>query len=66
MKPITEFLGQVSDFIWGPFFLIPLLLGAGLFLTIRLKALQLRQLWPARIEVFPEFLKGLRSVSAES
>ena len=33
--------------IWGPFVLIPLLLGTGLFLTIRLRLLQFRKLGPA-------------------
>lgn len=43
----TDILSTVSDFIWGPWFLIPLLLGTGLFLTIRLRGLQFRQLGPA-------------------
>ena len=38
---------QVSGFIWGPLFLIPLLVGTGLYLTIVLRALQFRQLGPA-------------------
>jgi AGCS family alanine or glycine:cation symporter len=33
--------------VWGPFVLIPLLLGTGLYLTIRLGGLQLRKLAPA-------------------
>ncbi len=37
-------LAAVSDFIWGPYLLIPLLLGTGLFLTIRLRGLQFREL----------------------
>ena len=44
MNVITEYLKIASDFIWGPRFLIPLLLGSGLFLTIRLRAIQLRQI----------------------
>jgi alanine or glycine:cation symporter, AGCS family len=43
----TLLLGQASDFIWGPYCLIPLLLGTGLFLTVRLGGLQFRQLGPA-------------------
>jgi AGCS family alanine or glycine:cation symporter len=54
MSVITEYLKIASDFIWGPWFLIPLLLGAGLFLTIRLKAIQLRQLGPALYLAFFE------------
>lgn len=54
MSGITAYLEIVSGFIWGPFFLIPLLLGAGLFLTIRLRAIQLRQLLPALYMAFVE------------
>ena len=34
----------VSGIIWGPFVLIPLLFGVGVFLTIRLRLLQLVRL----------------------
>lgn len=54
MNAITEYLKIASDFIWGPWFLIPLLLGVGLFLTIRLRAIQLRQLGPALYLAFFE------------
>ncbi len=37
-------LSTLSDFIWGPYLLIPLLLGTGFFLTIRLRGLQFREL----------------------
>jgi len=33
-------LETISGFVWGPWFLIPLLLGTGLYLTIRLGGLQ--------------------------
>ncbi len=36
-------LGSLSGLIWGPFFLLPLILGTGLFLMIRLRAMPLRQ-----------------------
>lgn len=42
-----ENLDSIDGFIWGPFFLIPLLLGTGLFLTIRLTGLQFRYLFVA-------------------
>ena len=48
--PVGDFNSLLSDIgsvIWGPFVLIPLLLGTGLFLTIRLRALQFRKLGPA-------------------
>src|SRR5210317_642217 len=46
-ESINQFLTSASDFIWGPSCLIPLLLGAGLFLTVRLRGLQFRQLGSA-------------------
>ncbi|WP_058234631.1 alanine/glycine:cation symporter family protein [Devriesea agamarum] len=54
MPEDTSFLTHLNDIIvaidgivWGPFLLIPLLLGTGIFLTIRLTGLQLRKLIPA-------------------
>lgn len=44
---MNEFLGNVESFIWSPYLLIPLLLGTGLWLTIRLGLLQVRKLGPA-------------------
>ena len=38
-------LTQIRDFIWGPFFLVPLLLATGLYLTVRVRGLQFRELW---------------------
>lgn len=42
---MIQLLGQISSFVWGPLFLVPLLLLTGLYLTIRLKGLQFRELW---------------------
>lgn len=47
MTELLNILDQVSSFVWGPFLLIPLLLGAGLYLTIRLGGLQFHKLIPA-------------------
>ncbi|MFL0578137.1 alanine/glycine:cation symporter family protein [Dietzia sp. 179-F 9C3 NHS] len=47
MENFASLLGDIGSVVWGPFVLIPLLLGTGLFLTIRLKLLQLRKLGPA-------------------
>lgn len=44
---IQEFLDWLGGIIWGPFVLIPLLLGTGIYLTIRLGALQFTKLFPA-------------------
>lgn len=45
MTDPTALIQRASDFVWGPFLLIPLLLLTGLFLTIRLRGLQFRKLW---------------------
>ena len=47
VEEINTFLADIGSVIWGPFVLIPLLLGTGLFLTVRLRALQFRKLGPA-------------------
>ncbi len=44
MEQLESVLKAVSGFVWGPFLLIPLLLLTGLYLTIRLRALQFRVL----------------------
>ena len=44
MAAIERFLSQASGFVWGPLFLVPLLLFTGLYLTVRLRGLQFRQL----------------------
>ena len=47
MDAVAEFFDTISGFVWGPFLLIPLLLGTGLYLTIRLGGLQFTKLLPA-------------------
>ena len=44
MDQLLEMADIISGIIWGPFVLIPLLLGVGVFLTIRLRLLQLLRL----------------------
>ncbi len=44
---LNAFFGELSGIIWGPFVLIPLLLGTGIWLTIRLGGIQFRKLGPA-------------------
>jgi AGCS family alanine or glycine:cation symporter len=44
---MDSWLQAVSDFVWGPTFLIPLLVGTGIFLSVVLRGLQFRQLGPA-------------------
>ncbi|MDO5700221.1 MAG: sodium:alanine symporter family protein [Bowdeniella nasicola] len=47
MEQLENAFATASSFVWGPFFLIPLLLGTGVILTIRLRVLQLSKLGPA-------------------
>ncbi len=44
VESIESVLGAMSSFIWGPWLLIPLLLGTGLYLTIRLGGIQFLKL----------------------
>jgi AGCS family alanine or glycine:cation symporter len=41
---VQDLLSAISDFVWGPFLLIPLLLLTGLYLTIVLRGLQFHKL----------------------
>ncbi|MDP8222830.1 MAG: alanine:cation symporter family protein [Candidatus Lernaella stagnicola] len=41
MEFLQDLLGRVSGFVCGPYFLIPLLVGTGIFITVRLKFIQL-------------------------
>ena len=43
-ESLNNFLGSLSSIVWGPFLLIPLLLGTGIYLTIRLGGIQFRAL----------------------
>ncbi|MGJ9401784.1 alanine/glycine:cation symporter family protein [Arthrobacter sp. KK5.5] len=47
METPATILGDISSVVWGPFLLIPLLLGTGLYLTIRLGGLQFLKLGAA-------------------
>ena len=58
---MLEILNQIDGIIWGPFVLIPLLLGTGIWLTVRLGGVQFTKLVPAlrlaflrRVEELPE------------
>ena len=52
-KTLLPYFQAVSDFVWGPYLLIPLLLATGLYLTIRLRGIQFtelgRSLWIALV-----------------
>lgn len=45
MKILEQWVGNASSFVWGPWFLIPLLLFTGFYLTVVLRGLQFRELW---------------------
>ncbi|RJE87272.1 alanine/glycine:cation symporter family protein [Paracoccus onubensis] len=47
MDGLEAFLGQIGSIVWGPYLLIPLLLGTGLYLTWTLGGIQFSRLWPA-------------------
>ncbi|RRJ88662.1 sodium:alanine symporter family protein [Gulosibacter macacae] len=47
MDQLQSILDSIGAFVWGPWLLIPLLLGTGIVLTVRLRFLQLRKLGPA-------------------
>ena len=44
-EQLMPYVTRASDFVWGPFLLIPLLLLTGLYLTIVLRGLQFTKLW---------------------
>ncbi len=62
MDAFSDFLSTLDSLVWGPFFLIPLLLGTGLWLTIRLSGLQFRKLGSAlRLALIDRSDEGVES-----
>lgn len=47
MDGLEKVLGDIDTVVWGPFFLIPLLLGTGIVLTWRLRGIQFTKLGAA-------------------
>jgi AGCS family alanine or glycine:cation symporter len=47
VEQFTQFITDIDDFVWSIWFLIPLLFGTGLVLTIRLRGVQFTKLIPA-------------------
>ena len=48
MESLNTLISRIDSFVWGPFFIIPLLVGGGIFMTVRLKLIQvvgLRHAW---------------------
>ncbi|WP_047260739.1 alanine/glycine:cation symporter family protein [Corynebacterium uterequi] len=52
MEQITAALSAASGVVWGPFVLIPLLLGTGIYLTVLLRGIQFRTLGRALRHAF--------------
>jgi len=40
MESFSALISKIDSFVWGPYFLIPLLVGGGIFMTIRLRLIQ--------------------------
>ena len=40
LESLTTFIADMNGIVWGPYFLIPLLCGTGLYFTIRLGGVQ--------------------------
>ncbi|WP_449045210.1 alanine/glycine:cation symporter family protein [Paracoccus versutus] len=47
LDQMEAILGKIGGIVWGPYLLVPLLLGTGLYLTIRLQGIQLVRLGAA-------------------
>lgn len=43
LSNLTKFVSDVNGFVWGPYFLIPLLCGTGLIFTVKSKGVQFRK-----------------------
>ena len=54
---MSAWIQAASDFLWGLPMLI-MVLGTGLYLLVRLRAVQLRQFWPALRSVAQRATKG--------
>ena len=65
LSALSDGLEAFDAFLWGPWLLIPLLLGTGVVLTIRLRGLQVRKLGPALRFAFLQRDGGGEDASAE-
>ncbi|MBO7475669.1 MAG: sodium:alanine symporter family protein, partial [Campylobacter sp.] len=55
MENLTKFVTEINSFIWGPYFLIALLCGTGIYFTIRLKFVQIFKFKQASKRLFGDF-----------
>ena len=59
LQNLTNLVGSINGFVWGPYFLIPLLCGSGVFFTLRLRGVQLTKFGMGWKRLFGNFsLKG--------
>ena len=59
LQNLTNVFGSINGFVWGPYFLIPLLCGTGVFFTLRLRGVQLTKFGMGWKRLFGNFsLKG--------
>ena len=59
LQNLTHVFGSINGFVWGPYFLIPLLCGTGVFFTLRLRGVQLTKFGMGWKRLFGNFsLKG--------
>ncbi|UTC44611.1 sodium:alanine symporter family protein [Treponema sp. OMZ 857] len=62
LQNLTHVFGSINGFVWGPYFLIPLLCGTGVFFTLRLKGVQFSKFGAGWSRLFSNFsLKGERA-----
>ncbi len=55
MDSLTTLVQQINSFLWGPYCLIPLLCGTGLFFTFKLRFVQIRKFCSCVRQVFGGF-----------
>ena len=62
MDTLTTLVQALNSFIWGPYFLIPLLCGTGLYFSFKLKFVQIRKFGSCIKQVFGGFsLSGAKA-----
>lgn len=55
MDQLTQIVKDINSILWGPWCLIPILVGAGIFFTFKLRFVQIRQFARAFKHVFGNF-----------
>ena len=43
MDSMTSLVASINSVLWGPFCLIPLLVGTGIYFTVRMRFIQIRR-----------------------